>query len=278
MPGQKCVKIYRWRARGSRHGNFGDEITIPLLRKLFGIRAVPTSMREAQLIAAGSILDAWRRRPRRQRYSPFELALFKKRADLHVWGSGFMLPDSDAKWPQRLRVHAVRGPLTAKRIGYAGILGDPGILASLIVERPPKKSCSVGFVPHHNDLGLVQRDLPKGWRFISPENSVETAIEEIASCEMLVSSSLHGLITADSFGIPCLWARTSFPLSGGTDFKFHDYASARRQRFNQPVAYDQAFNMDLGEISANCSRINRSLEAWQSELLSAFPRCFDSGC
>ena len=50
-------------------------------------------------------------------------------------------------------------------------------------------------------------------------------IRDIASCGAILSSSLHGLVVADSYGIPAAWTSGSPPLTGG-DFKFQDYASA----------------------------------------------------
>ena len=45
------------------------------------------------------------------------------------------------------------------------------------------------------------------------------------SCETIASSSLHGLIAADSFHIPNLWIKLSNRIIGN-DFKYHDYYSS----------------------------------------------------
>jgi hypothetical protein len=39
-----------------------------------------------------------------------------------------------------------------------------------------------------------------------------------------VTTSLHGLVTADAYGIPATWTVLDPPLGGGS-FKFHDYES-----------------------------------------------------
>ena len=49
-------------------------------------------------------------------------------------------------------------------------------------------------------------------------------IREIATCERIVSSSLHGLVTADAFGIPRRWQLSE--RVRGAAFKFRDYAAA----------------------------------------------------
>ena len=46
-------------------------------------------------------------------------------------------------------------------------------------------------------------------------------INEILSCERIVSSSLHGLITAQSYDIPCFWFKQNY--IPGDDIKFYDY-------------------------------------------------------
>ena len=269
---QKRIKIFRWREPDLPNGNFGDEITIPLLDRLFNIKAVPSLMREAQLLGAGSILDAWSLLGVRRRF--VQSLTFHRSTGLHVWGSGFILPDSEARWPQRLHYHAVRGELSAGRIGRQVPMGDPGILASLIVEKLPPKQHSVGLVPHHIDVDRLRATmaLPDNWILIDPRNPVDAVLSAIASCELIVSSSLHGLIVADSFGIPCVWARTVEPLYGSSDFKFADYASARRGEFNRPIDYEAALRADGSRLAELATTPGRSVDEWQQELIAAFPR------
>ncbi len=50
-------------------------------------------------------------------------------------------------------------------------------------------------------------------------------IKQIAECECIVSSSLHGLIIADSLGIPNIHVKVTNNLLGD-GFKFDDYYSA----------------------------------------------------
>jgi hypothetical protein len=75
---RKQIKIFRSRRKLSAHGNFGDEITIVILDRLFGIEAVPTTEERAELIGSGSILDrVWRQRRRlaRRRSAPYRRAV-----------------------------------------------------------------------------------------------------------------------------------------------------------------------------------------------------------
>jgi pyruvyltransferase len=268
------VKIYRWRDILSRHGNFGDEITITILERLFGIEAVPAPPQDAEFIGAGSILDVYGRRTWKRKILNRLTGSWRGAADLHVWGSGFMLLDSVLQWPQRLHIHAVRGPMTARRLGpEAATIGDPGILASRLIEKRCAKFASVALVPHHSDYAWAKAvlELPPGWKIVCPRRPVPEVIDQIASAEIVVSSSLHGLITADSFGIPCMWAQTHHPLYANSTYKFHDYAASRGADFNRPISYREIMAFPKKTIEETVTVARRDLAAWQDALLKAFP-------
>ena len=263
------VRLYRWRKSSSQHGNFGDEITIPILDRIFGIEAVPVGLKQAELLGAGSILDYFVRKFGRP---PFWRRVFPSHR-LHVWGTGTLLDEDPILWPQKLSFHAVRGPLTAKRAGLSGVtLGDPGILASRLIKNPGLE-VAVAVVPHHLDAGRLP-DLPPHWRMVHPVQPVDLVLQKLASAELVISSSLHGLIVADSFGIPTVWTA----LLGGrpkgqpnSTHKFLDYALARGRPFNAPISWVDAMSMSEDKLLGIATRCGRGVEAWQDELIAAFP-------
>ncbi len=284
-PRRKRVAVYRWRKHSSQHGNFGDEITLPILERLFGVEAVPTDMDHAELIASGSTLDAfWNKQSRkrhkglRERIAAWRLMpvlnLLKHSGDLHVWGSGFIRADSRMIWPQRIHLHAVRGELSARRVGGAvSCLGDPGILASLLIDRPRDKAVEVAIVPHRVDSEWLASRLParNHWQIVNPEQPVFDVLEKIAAAELVLSSSLHGLVVADAFEIPCIWVEPHNRIAYNSYYKFDDYASSRRQPFNARLTYEQAFSLSVDDMAAAATTPPRSIPEWQEELTRAFP-------
>jgi hypothetical protein len=260
------VRIYRWRKKGSQYGNFGDEITIPILDRIFGVEALPVGLEDAELLGAGSILEFYVRKIGR----PPAWRRFLRSGDLNVWGTGTLLDQHEIAWPQRLHFHALRGSLTAARVGVRGItLGDPGILSNRLIRRPKKES-AVAVVPHFLDRRRLA-DLPRHWRVVNPEQPVDDVLAQIAPAELVLSSSLHGLIVADSFGIPCVWVAFLGGQPDSPTNKFLDYASARGRGFNARITWAEAVVMPTEMLASKATTIGRDIETWQEELISVFP-------
>ena len=59
-------------------------------------------------------------------------------------------------------------------------------------------------------------------------------IDQIKSCENIISSSLHGLIVSDAYGIPNVWIKISDNINGG-EFKFKDYFSGVKREYKPPI-------------------------------------------
>lgn len=214
------VPTYWW----DGHPNFGDDLT-PWLMPEYGVVPIHREPAGSRLAGVGSILE----------FLPEEF-------DGAIWGSGLMY---ERPHPLPLaRALAVRGALTRELIGAPRntAVGDPGLLVSRRVKRPPMK-WSVGFVPHGHHrsharfVGLV--DPHAGHRIINVHQSARTAVREIGSCEVVVTTSLHGLVTADAFGIPAVWTTLDPPLNGG-DFKFRDYESAVSPNRSRFVPFDDS--------------------------------------
>jgi hypothetical protein len=73
-------------------------------------------------------------------------------------------------------------------------------------------------------------------RFIDIQSPVESVIDQVTSCEIIGSSSLHGLIVGHAFGIPAVWLNFG-DLPSGDGSKFDDYFASVGHDW--PVPTDQ---------------------------------------
>jgi pyruvyltransferase len=214
--------VIMWKKR--KHGywwkgtpNFGDLLAPLLLERYAGIKAEWAPVCGADIVSVGSILE----------HIPPEW-------EGYILGSGKLYEDS------RLHLHTgtatilgVRGPLTARQCPPGTqMLGDPGLLAADLIDDPePEKTYDLGIVPHWSDTHLAtdKRFFSKDWftQIINPAQDPLTVIREISRCQKIVTSSLHGMIIADSFGIPRRFepARGWSNAQGGM-FKFKDYLAS----------------------------------------------------
>lgn len=194
-----------WWSKGPKPGNLGDVLT-PYILDHFGIEYKYTQKpRSARMLCIGSI------------------AKFAGDGTI-VLGSGTMRESDSLNTKADWRF--VRGPRTRKAVIESGgecpeIYGDPALLMPLI-QPPVQRTKSLGIVPHYVDYEYVKNKYPE-------ENVINVlnadpleVIRQIAECDKIISSSLHGLILAHAYDIPAAWVEFSNKLSGD-GIKFVDY-------------------------------------------------------
>lgn len=108
-------------------------------------------------------------------------------------------------------------------------LGDPALFTRRILDlKFPKKQnkYAFGFVPHYADHSMEHKEIVEsmGGAYISVEQNLFDFVNQLLACKFIMSSSLHGLILSDSFGLPYTWIQLGDRLTGG-EFKFKDYYS-----------------------------------------------------
>ncbi|MEQ8857240.1 MAG: polysaccharide pyruvyl transferase family protein [Pseudomonadales bacterium] len=260
----KPLKLFWARGTGKGAGarNAGDWYSPLICAHLSGREVEYAAPHRCDLVAAGSLLQRLNRPHRLHR-----LGLSRR---LHIWGTGSLRAE-DSLTAQH-SVHAVRGVLTRERMAAADPsvpLGDPGLLADTLVEANGAKRWPLGIVPH-----LVDRDHPEVLAFLDRHPRaklldvtapVPELLGNVAACERVLSSSLHGLIFADAYGVPNAWFAASDRLIGGRH-KFDDYYSVFAMR-PDPMRLD-AVNPD--EIGTDYAR--PGIDAIKAALASAFPR------
>lgn len=108
------------------------------------------------------------------------------------------------------------------------LLCDPGLLLSCLYKpsKPIEKVHKVGIIPHYVDELEIRKRYGSKYHIISMQTSdIEALVDDILSCEVILSSSLHGIIFAHSYGIPAYHVQfTDFFKNG--NFKFADYYSS----------------------------------------------------
>ena len=200
------IKSYWWKGRP----NFGDRLA-PLLLAHFGnVISVWADRDKAQVISVGSVLE-----------------LVPSGWDGYIVGAGKLFQDRPIILPPRDKILAIRGPLSAAWVQGSYAIGDPGLLADEMIALPPKEH-DLGVLPHWSDRKLARdpRFLLSDPLIISPATDPLTVIRQIGSCRQIVTSSLHGMIVADAFGIPRRFEYTRRLDKEGGDYKFRDYSAS----------------------------------------------------
>lgn len=203
--------------------NFGDVLNPLLFERLCGVSLEWVEREEADLFAIGSLAEMVPRG-----YKGF------------VIGTGAMFDEPIEMGGAN--VLALRGVLTARLAGlHPPLLADLGLLASDLAPNV-RRDVAIGTVRAVSDprppIGLA----------LDPAGDPEAMIAAAASCQRIVSSSLHGLILADALGIPSMW--DPHPLYyESTGFKFRDYASAYGERI-EPYRWRVADQVQVAEKQA----------------------------
>ncbi|WP_432454641.1 MULTISPECIES: polysaccharide pyruvyl transferase family protein [unclassified Agarivorans] len=125
---------------------------------------------------------------------------------LHIVGSGVGygdIPQVTELW----KVHAVRGPYSAKSLNLdpSCAITDSALLLRNVMQPKHQASGDIGFMPHY--LSCRSADWQNiaescGYRFISPEWSVERVFAEMQQCRLMLCEAMHGAIVADALRIP----------------------------------------------------------------------------
>lgn len=208
------MKTYYWKGKK----NFGDLLTPLLLSHFCHLQSEWSDPRDCELVMVGSILE--------------HMQIGYRGV---IAGSGFLHETSFSKYKE-YQVLAVRGPLTLKHIVFPYgkkkpnvVLGDMGLLADELVGEQ-EKQYDLGLVPHWSDKALEQNPIFKKYNplIIRVDDDPLKVISQIGKCKKIVSSSLHGIILADAYGIPRRIEISpevlAKPKQEGGLFKWHDYS------------------------------------------------------
>lgn len=214
--------------------NFGDALGTPIVEFLSEKKILPSKnisrflfkfFRFKNYAVVGSILQ-W----------------IKK--DSVVWGAGFIdnIRVGEDQIPSK--VFAVRGPKTRENylnqnIFCPEVFGDPALLLPLMYYPKISKKYKYGIIPHYFDFNhdwVIKMRARKDILIIDlmVYTNYRMIVEQILSCEKILSTSLHGLIVSDAYKIPNIHIKLSDKVVGG-NFKFEDYYLSVHKDFQQPI-------------------------------------------
>lgn len=234
--------------------NFGDAVNPILIERLLGEKCVFASKYRADIIGMGSILPHLCR----PRLDAKIKNLFARPSI--VWTSGFIKEVKGKEiFRKNLRFAALRGKLSLARVeNIIGQklnvpLGDGGLLLAKLLDKQPKKQYAIGIVPHMVDIEnprikKLTEILPQSI-LIDVRQEPMQVLEQIASCDFIISTAMHGLIAADSLGIPNKWIEVSDKVVGN-GYKFRDYYSVFKSHKQQAYRLDEQNGITQKQIKA----------------------------
>lgn len=243
------------------HNNWGDQLNKYLIEKITNKVVVKNNFKcFKHLLAIGSVLS-----------SASEKSI--------VWGSGFISNDAVLK-TGNLDIRAVRGTYTREKllnefaINCPDVLGDPAILLPLYyMPENIQKKHRIGIIPHYKDkeLPAVKKLLESGCVLVDIQLDIENFIDQLNQCDYIISSSLHGLIAADTYAVPNKWVSFSDNILGGK-FKFLDYYSTTNNNDADVLVINDFYDSLLPTIINTC-KVSEYVRD-KNLLLDAFPNEF----
>lgn len=222
---------------GLRNGNWGDTINQVLCEKISGkeVRKIDIENKDNSIFryyCCGSILG--------EPYVP----------NCEIWGSGFIRVNERLRVVPK-KIHAVRGPISRdhvlrQNIECPEIYGDPALLYPRFYNPEVKKKYKYGIIPHYVDQKSPWvekfRDNPDVKIINILDHSINKMVDDVKSCEIILSSSLHGVICGDAYGIPSYYIKLSEGVAGD-GFKFRDYFASVKRPDVHPIVPAQSDNI-----------------------------------
>lgn len=237
-----------------KHENWGDDINYYFLREiikspvvLFNRTSLAFRLKLRNYLVIGSSIDM----------------LCSQNTE--VWGAGII----DGSKPLKVKpkkVYAVRGPLSQAKLLAEGvncpeIYGDPALLIPLYYQPKKQKRYKYGIISHVSNQAVVETLLFNGKPICECKDIQiihlgqyahwHDIIDRVCECEIILSSSLHGLIIAEAYHVPNVWIEFGNPLIGG-HFKFHDFFLSIQRDREKPITIDEQempINFIAGEVS-----------------------------
>lgn len=217
--------MFWWQAK--KGINFGDDLSRVIVERMLGhsVRHKPLESKEKLLLAAGSILH------------------YARDGDV-IWGSGFRENPLLENRFHHIDVRAVRGPRTREFLLKLGIdcpevYGDPAVLMGYLFPefKREKPIYEYIIIPNIGEISCFANYK----NVVLPTLPWNEIVKKMMQSRLVISSSLHGIIVAESFGVPARLLKMTWiePL-----LKYQDYyESTDRPNFHYATSVQEALQM-----------------------------------
>ena len=209
----------------NRVKNVGDQVNHFLIEKITDTPLLFSDQKSNHILGVGSILNS-------------------ANENSYIWGSGFMFDKSSNDNIDIDKILVLRGKKTYEALFENKLkidvpLGDPAYLLPDFMNNlnNHKKKYKYGFIPHYVDFfnPILMDFIYKNDDSIKIDVALpaNTFLNLISECEFILSSSLHGLIFAESLRVPNYWVEFSNFIAGDR-FKFKDWYSICNNKISRP--------------------------------------------
>lgn len=220
----------------SADGNIGDDINPWLWPQL--LAPILDEKEEHLIVGIGTLLN--HRIPQAKEYT--------------VLTSGVGYGDSPEHNKGKWNFVGLRGPLSKEKLGIEKnlCLLDGAYLMPRFLKSPSlNKKFKYAYIPHvdsllYGDWGKVCN--LAGLKLLDPRWPVERFIQELTSCEMVITEAMHGAILADAYNIPWQPVKAYDYIS---DFKWQDWALS----LDMSIKFNQLESIWKGDEGQALSRV-----------------------
>ena len=262
---QRVITYYYWSPK-LKHDfeNAGDYFNKVLMNKIYNcICKSETNENYIDIAMCGSVL-----------------ASKKIRNAKYILGCGFQNsnPNSNNNCES---YYAVRGKLSEDRLIERGLdidvkKVDPGIMVSMLYNFDNvKKKYNIGIIPHYVDEECVKNKYKTHHIISMKTTDIQQLCRDILQCEIILSSSLHGIIFAHSLGVPAYHIELN-KLQEGDNFKFKDYYSSYDNvhyelfKCDNGIPFESIIEYD-NKNRKYCNPSKSEIEEKQNDFLSVLP-------
>lgn len=232
----KQGKITYWYWKSNQHPNAGDDYNKYLINHLYNCKCERKEQGSFDLCLCGSTIQST-----------------KIHNAKYIVGCGIQRISNIPPPLDQSKYLAVRGKITKRilqdnyniKLNDNIVFCDPGLLLSYIYPvQAQNKRYKIGIIPHYIDEDNIRKKYGESYHVISMKtDDIERLANDINSCEIIISSSLHGIIFSHSYGIPAY--HTQFTdLQHNGNWKFLDYYTSLDLNYKKFMYDDFEINFD----------------------------------